>query len=434
MDEQTRKVNATKQLARQYINGIMSVWQGNKMSGKILGWNLAPRHIVVGARLADPTRAQEAMSDKVLLAIGHSAALGMGGRDPYITATLSKGAIMYEFRMPETYKWGLRPVRLWRDISVLDEGFSKSIGVGLALNNQPVPFIFDRGAPHTVVSGKSGSGKTTLLKTIIYRLAQNHDTTDLKLMLGDVKGDFEVFADLAHLVYQPTSYYLDIERMVAHFNAEFQRRLSQKLYEEARWVLVLDEADHHTVIGNEKIAAQLLDISLRGRAVQMNLIIGTHVASKSSLGALNAELSYRFHGATANSKESGQVEGNLSLHKLAGQGDFYHVLGGEKIRFQAAITPAEAIDSLPKAQIPKVPSVLPDSLDTTAILETTNPPHRPRIEADPQFVAHYLLKGPENVSVRYAKEHLGLTRTAHERNKSFAIHLEQQMREIKGHV
>ena len=69
---------------------------------------------------------------------------------------------------------------------------------------------------------------------------------------------------------------------------------------------------------------------------RQNVTIGTHLPNKRTPGDLNRELRSRFHASSAKARESGQIAGNLALHKLAGQGDFYHLLGGEKIRVQAA--------------------------------------------------------------------------------------------------
>lgn len=412
MQIEERKKNALVELAKRFRYAVVVVYSNMQIPAKVATWYVGPRHLVIGVKLKNPAQTADALSERVLMAIGHSSKLGSA-----ITATQSGGLIQYEFRLPQRFKWGLREVDLWRTITTLDDGFSNTNGVGLTLDNKVVEFSIEDGAPHTVVSGKSGSGKTTLLSTIVYRLAQHNDTQKLTLILCDVKGDFRRFRDLAHLRYQPASEYMDIERSIAWVYSEFLARLKSQDLPENRLVLVLDEADHHSIIGNPNIEKQLLDISLRGRAVKVNLIVGTHVSSKSSLGDLNAELSYRFLGATANAKESGQTEGGLQLHKLSGQGDFFLVKNGDKLRFQAAVTPDSAIDALPHAKIEEVPGIFPTLEVNSAPIK---PAHRPKIQATPEKVAYYIHMGPENVSQTHAKEALGLSRTQHERNRDFA--------------
>lgn len=419
-----KKREALLKLAAYYRDSVVSVFQEYAIGAEIRTWKVAPRYLTIGLRLADTKNIHKAMSPQVSTAIGHRAGLGLGTREPPVEVILYGPLLLYQFRLPEYVRTSVGRIRLWEDIYLDNEHLQG--GIGLTLNDRPVYFEFTEKAPHTVVSGTSGSGKTTLLHTVVAQLAAQHDPTELQLALADLKGDFNRFRDLAHLKWQPASDFDDIQSVITHVYAEFQRRLTANIYDAPRLVLVIDEADHQQVFGREKNAIMLTDMAFRARQYKINLIIGTHLPNKATLGDLNTELCNRFHGSTANAKESGQVEGNLQLHKLAGEGDFYHLMGGEKVRFQAAMTLPSHIKALPKRDdVPPVPKELPDMPPQSLVDPNRNPPNRPRIEPEPNYVAYYLHHGAEKVTHSEARDILQLTRTGHDRNRKFAREVEQ---------
>jgi len=434
IDVAERKKSALLQLAKIYRDSVVNVFMEFGIGADMVTWKVAPRYLTIGLRLHSTNQIRKATSNEILTAIGHRAGLGRGTREPPVEVVLYRHLLLYQFRLPEYVRTSSGRIRLWEDIFLDNEHLQG--GIGLTLNDTPVYFEISHKAPHAVVSGTSGSGKTTLLHTIVAQLAAHHKPDELQLALADLKGDFNRFRDLAHLRWQPVSDYHDIEMLIAYVYAEFQRRLADEIRDAPRLVLVIDEADHDRVIGNDLNSRRLGEIAYRGRDYRVNLIIGTHLPNKQTLGDINAELRNRFHGSSANAKQSGQVEGDLALHKLAGEGDFYHLMGGEKIRFQAVLPRESDFRKLPKRDdVPPVPKSLPDVPPQALVDPNQKPPHRPKIEPEPNFVAYYLHHGSQNVSQSQAREVLGLTRTGHVRNRDFAKETEiwlKRLEETKG--
>jgi DNA segregation ATPase FtsK/SpoIIIE-like protein len=292
----------------------------------------------------------------------------------------------------------------------------------LGIYNTPVYFGFTDEAPHALVCGVSGSGKTELMKTILYQLMQNRTPAELGIAVADPKGDFEHLQDQEHLLFQPAHDFEDIHRLIDLFHTEYARRQEHNVRDERRWVLLVDEADQENVLRNSVNNEKINDIVLRGRSLRMNVIIGTHIPDVSSLGDIGGGLTNRWLGLTSNARESGAIQGGLALHKLGGKGDFYSVSGGQRIRFQAAMTTSRQWDAL--TYIPGIEHVrearAAPPVNHLNIDDITNPAHRPKIEADPYTVGFYLFHGINKVTQAVAKDVLGLTRTGHEVNRDFA--------------
>lgn len=427
MTKQDRREIALSQLAKFYKDAVVHVFRAFEIGARIKEWNVAPRYITIGLNIYDPKKVRRAMN--LTTEIGHAAGLGTGTQDPPIVASLMGNQLVYQFRMPEYYRVADRKIRLWRDITLKHPGINGAVGLGLYAI--PVYYEFPHAAPHAVVSGATGSGKTELIKTMVAQQMLHNSPDELTVVMADPKGDMsELFRNKQHMLWQPAVEYDEIDMMILHVHAEYRRRFHHNTTDAKRWLIVIDEADQDRVLGNEDNLKMIMDVALRGRSLKMNLLIGTHKANKDTLGGLVNELRNRFLGAVATARDSGNVEGGLSLHKLSGAGDFYHSQGGESVRFQAAMTYPMHLRPLEALNVPPVPTSPPDIDPALAVEAEPNPPHRKRIEPDPKRMAYYLYHGPENVSERMARE-AGWKRTRHLRNREAVLEMLAARAEIE---
>ncbi len=123
----------------------------------------------------------------------------------------------------------------------------------------------------------------------------------------------------------------------------------------------------------------------------------------------------------------------LALHKLAGRGDFYAMVGPNKQRIQVALTrPSdwERLNYIEGIQSAKVARLVADS-SHAYIGDVSRPAHRPKIEANPYAVGFYLHHGPDNVTQVAAKERLDLSRKAHEVNRNFTNKVVRALRALR---
>jgi hypothetical protein len=351
--------------------------------------------------------------------IGYAAGVGDGSKEPPVDAVLLGGLLVYQFVLPEYIHIRQKKVRLWTDVHLGHPNLNGAVGLGV--HNTPIYFDFTDEAPHALVCGVSGSGKTELMKTILFQMLKNTSPGELGVGIGDPKNDFGYLQDEEHLLFQPAHEFEDIHRLIELFHVEYCRRQEYNLRNERRWVLLIDEADQEHVLRTPLNNERVNDIVLRGRSLKMNVIIGTHIPDVSSLGDIGGGLTNRWLGLTSNARESGQVQGGLALHKLGGKGDFYAVVGSNKMRIQAALTMPDCWNSLNYVPgIDTVSAVQPAApRNHTDIDDISNPPHRPKIEPDPYTVGFYLFHG-NKVTQTVAKEVLDLSRTAHEVNRTFA--------------
>lgn len=423
------------QLARHYRRRTSLVFQDNGIAGRAPELYVAPRYVGLGVQLANTRDLDKAM--KLTRAVGLAAGIGDGSKDPPVESVLVNNLLVYRFVLPE-YQWVRgRKVRLWSDVYLDSPLVRGDMAVGLLPNSYPIYLEFSDVNPNFLVCGVQGSGKTELLKTLVYQAMRYNAADQLQIALCDIKGDFEIFASEEHLIWQPAHTFDQIRAVIQHFQAEQLRRARDKKDDVhlrfPRWVLVIDEADHVQIAQDPENQARLLEIGLRGRSVQMHMVIGTHRPDIDSLGDVGKELTIRFLGQQASAKDSGQVEGGLALHKLSGQGDFYYVRGSDARRFQAARVPDSWWTRLNRRNsVPEPPTALPTNEAVDFPSYDRKAAHRPRIEASPRNVVYYLVHGPDLVTAPEAERVLGLKDTGHKLNQKFARELLELWEQAKN--
>lgn len=409
--------------ARHYAEKTSLVFRQYKLRGKLVEWTAAPRYVSVGLRLHNAKHLRRAMG--LTPEIGHAAGIGDGSAEPPINALLMGELLVYQFVLPEYIKVGPRKIKLWQTITVDDPHLEGAVGFGL--HGVPVEFAFTDEAPHALVCGVSGSGKTELIKTIIYQQMLSDSPELLRFGIVDPKVDYSRFADSQHLLWKPANDAAEVKALIKQFHDEFNRRITHTLRDEPRWVLVIDEADQSAVLQDPENHERVKDIVLRGRSVKVNLIVGTHKPNANSIGEIAGGLSNRWLGMMSNARDSGTVEGGLALHKLAGKGDFYTVVGNNKFRFQAAVVQPKHYNLLPTATVSNILTAEPIAESITI----PKPKNRPNLQVDAKSVAYYYYKGFNEVSISEARKQLRLTRTAHYLNKGFAEQLTLEVKRLE---
>lgn len=420
------------QLARHYRRRTSLVFQDNGISGKVPELYVAPRYVGLGVQLYNTRDLDKAM--KLTRAVGLSAGVGDGSKDPPVESVLVGDLLVYRFVLPE-YSWVRgQKVRLWSDVWLNNPALRGEMAVGLMPNGQPIYLELNTINPNYLVCGVQGSGKTELLKTMIYQITACNSRDAVKIAIVDIKSDFDEFRNEEHLIWQPAHTFEEAKVMILHFHAECERRKAAGLRDEPHWVLVVDEADHKQLALDEENQAHLLEVALRGRVYGMHLIIGTHRPDMDSVGDLGKELTIRFLGQQASAKDSGQVEGGLALHKLSGQGDFYCARGGgEPKRFQAARIPDDWYIRLGRdSHIPHPPVASPAPVIGFPTHER-KAAHRPPFTIKMKDVAYYVLHGPDLVTVVQAKEVLGLSKdTGHPKTQQAAREFLTAWEQLQG--
>lgn len=422
--------------ARHFAWSVGTVFEQFGIHGRLLEWRSAPRYLTVGVRLYDPRHLRKAM--RLTSEIAHVAGIGEGSAIPPIAVVLLGGQLVYQIGLPEYILVRSRKIRLWTDVYLSDlyqfeQEPDDGLLVGMGLYETPVYFGFSHGTAHALVCGTSGSGKSELLTTITYQLMAHYSPEEMGIIIIDPKGDLgERFFDKQHLLCQPISEMGDIISAINYVHQEYQRRREHNLRDERRLVIVIDEADDERVLNDSPTYNQLLDFVRRGRSLNINVVLGVHTPDQQSLGAIGKELTNRYLGKVSTATASGQLQGGLELHKLVGQGDFYHVTGGQHTRFQVALTDEDALEGLPVGDIPMA---LNGKSGQTAFfnLPERKPAHRPRIPVTGKMLAYYVFNGPEAVQQGEA-EHFGLTRRGHERHRREAQAFIAAYRDLEARV
>ena len=408
--------------AQHYTQAISQVFQTFSIAGAVAEVRVAPRYITVGVVIQSDLQLRKAIN--LTPEICHRAGLGVGSLEPPITAVLVGGQVAYQFSLPEFIQVRNRQVRLWTDLYLSDleqTSNREQLVVGMGMYHTPTHFGLTTATPHTLVCGTSGSGKTELLTTITYQLLSSHTPDELRLTVIDPKGDLaERFRDKAHLLWQPAGDQQDIANLLAHIHQEYLRRRQSNLRHEYKLVLLMDEADDERILKDKDNYQKVLDFVQRGRSLNIHLIVGTHRPDQESLGNIGQELTNKYLGKVANANASGQLQAGLQLHKLAGRGDFFHVVGENYLRFQVALTTAADLDWLPLAAVPLVPIHQPAQAAISLPIGEHRPAHRPTLQVSGSILAHYVKLGPENVQFHQA-EQWGLSRRGHELHRKEAI-------------
>lgn len=420
-----------RQLVLRYVQRTAQVFKEQKIGGQVVEWNVSPRYLSVG--VVPQNSRDVAKTIALTREIGVMCGLGQGTLDPPIYAVFMRDMVVYQFPYPEQVFIRNRTLRLWEDIFVDDERLFDPVrgwAVAMGMYDVKVHFSFDDAAPHALVAGSSGAGKTEAIKTIVYQLMRNNAVDEIAFGIVDIKNDYWRFNNKAHLLWQPAREAEEITNLVAQFHTEYKRRRGltpeqAKLCQ--RWVLVIDEGDDPRTLQDPDIQQWVLDIAHRGRSLNMNLIIGTHMPDKDSLGPIDKELTYRWLGKQATAQAAGRVAAGLGLHKLGAKGDFFVTTGDTAFRCQLAMVRPGDYAKLPDRHVDLLPADMPTTPEPVELPDLL-PAGREKIYADPRSVAFYLRTGIDKVTIAMAEKALGLKRQGHYINREFAKELVKEMK------
>lgn len=320
-----------------------------------------------------------------------------------VTAMRHNQFLVYQIALPESY---------WEFYS---RDMIEDSAIGLSENKSPVLFSFD--PPHHLIAGSTGSGKSETLKSVIMSLIKSYGEEDLGLVLIDPNRELDCFINESHLVYPIAVTEEDINLTLRATNQELNRRMEHNLRNERRWVIAIDEASADQIMIDESNLRILSVISKQARRYKINLIIGTQNPTHSEFPGILGNVLNRWVGTLDSAMSSARITGHaqLNAHKLLGKGDFLHI-AGEVERLQVATITQAEINSLKRSQ----PAQIELTDDTIIELpEDNSSAGRPKIELDPNILAHYWHLGPDNITQGQAESMFGFKRTGHVLHRDF---------------
>lgn len=403
-------MNGLQIRAKRYSDIISDVYRRNKIAARLHRVVEGPRHLSYNVLLADPMNLKSALglADNLSLACNVNSVL----------VQQQAGLVQYQIQKPEMYYWQPKLSEM--------SGF----GIGLRERRELVDFKFDV-YPHALLTGTTGSGKTESLKTILLTLMRNYSPSELGIVLCDPKVELDDFNYASHLIMPVAQNREEIGNAVNWVLAEFKRRREQRLRDDRRIMLVVDEISMDEVKphwdGLEMIAG-------KGRGHGLHLIAGTQKPTKEDLPSrLSSNLTNRFVGMVVNSSDSVIATGHAGLmaHKLSMHGDFLHVCGPEVERFQVALAGRQDFDRLERAEINSVEveyDDLPEYVPEPEERQTGRPP----VKVDPKILAHYFHYGPDKITEHHAREHFNLARTGHKLHKDFCKELDAELDRLEA--
>lgn len=404
--------NGTSQLARRYARIMAALYGQKKIRGKVARATRGARHLSLGVRLADPLALDAALSLAEPLALAcrcHAVISQRSEADP--------GLVSYQFELAERY---------WQAYT---RGDLTGLGVGFGEGRRQIDFGFS--PPHSGVFGTTDSGKTETIRSILVGLVTHHEPRELGVLILDLHKDYEDLENVAHLVGPIAHDRQAAGDVLAWVSQELARRRAANERDGRRLVVAIDEAK--TALADERALAIAVEVAREARKYRINLLVGSQEAKEATLPELVPLLNNRWVGLVADAKKSAQLTGQAGLdcHKLTGHGDFMHVAGAIVERLQVALATEDDLGQLPRVLV--VPSLDVDPVDTPAVfnMEEQRGPGRPALEVEARHVAAYLHYGAENISIKAARDQLGLTRGQHDLHKGFTLEVERGLAWLK---
>lgn len=411
---QIRPIGPVELLARRYhrilymLYGRMKLIGGGPDDLRLVA--RGARHLSLGIRLKDPTQVDKALK--------LSKPLSIASRCPAVLAydDGSLGLVIYQYQLPSDY---------WESYTRDDVTGS---GLGLGEMRHQVNFSLDE-APHAGIFGTTNSGKSETIKSALVALTGAYTPDQMRLVLIDPHHDFDAFANIAHLAIPVSNTPDEIDNALLYANQIYEHRENRNARDDHHLVVVIEEGDQ-LLFGN-KLRLGIVSNLTNGRKFKVNVILGCKKPLHSELPGILDNLINRFIGQVSDPNISYQLSGRgkLRLHQLSGKGDFFHVNGGIVERFQVAKATERDYARLPRAEVPAAPQVDP----APAITLPEAKPGRPANELQPDTLALYLDRGPDNISYRQAQGG-GITRTAHILHRNFALDLLTELQRLGLHL
>lgn len=395
-----------RELAHRYGHIMSALYGKREMRGKIVRYARGARHMTLGVRLANPLQLNEALAlaEPLALACRCKAVLAQRNQED------APGLVSYQFQLAD---------RQWQTVTRSDVN---GLAVGLGESLRPVEFGWD--APHAGVFGTTNSGKSVTIRSILVALFASYAPDELRAVIVDPHRDYDDFARCAHLAAPigPDG--------LLFAGQELAHRKAENIKEGPRLLVVADEAES-VLLSDRRLLEVVRAIAQEGRKFHVNLLIGSQDARETKLPGLISLINNRWVGLVASAQVSAILTGQAGVeaHKLTGRGDFVHVAGATVERLQVALPEPRDMERLPRVEVVESPEIEPE--DIPAAVNANSGPGRPAVEIEPRHVAAYLHAGPDKVSIREAKEKLGLNRVTHERHREFALEVKRGLEYLK---
>lgn len=402
-------------LAEAYIQRTASILQAKIVSARLIKVRRGIRHFSADLFLRDPlnlkTLIKPETTDAVALACG----------SPTVSSHRLKGIVRLTYILPKSF---------WATCTFSEQ--TRGLGVGIGDSYKQI--IYDLEIPHTLVAGTTGSGKTVVTQAIALAATRQHlaHSQPLKFVFLDPNNDYVNFNGCSLLAQPIARRPSEFTRNLTWTYKEYMRRRTNNLRNEPRVLLVIDEAE-------EILQGQDLEVVRRitsgGRAFKISVVVSTQKPSEKALPRLLSNLRQRFVGVVTSARVSTDLTGHpgLKAHELLGKGDFLKVVGGDTVRFQAALVQEKDYHFLPRGETSFDPVASIEDLGSDEVYdsEETRKPGRPAREADPKIFAYYVVKGPSTISIAQANSQFGLSREAHNWYKDFTTRMLQEALKLK---
>jgi len=399
-----------QQRAKSYSRIVQHIYKKQNLRGRLVSARRGARHLSLGIRLADPLKLDAALALAEPLALATNTPAVIAQRLPE-----TPGLVTYQFQLQPAY---------WESYTRADV---TGLGVGLGESRRQIDFTFD--PPHTLVAGTTGSGKSETVKSICCGLLSEYTPDDLTLVVIDPHRDYDDFVNAAHLALPVARTQDEIDTAILWVAQELANRREHNARDAKKTVVVIDEAEE--ALEDPKRLAVVQRVGSEARKFGMHLIISTQKPAQKNLPDLVDRLNNRFVGLVDNAHTSALLTGQAGMqcHKLTGSGDFVHVAGARQERLQVALATRADFDKIPRAEI--TPPVL-EQEDTPRILNCPpgRGPGRPETQIEPRKIAYYVWHGPDKISIKRAREVLGLARYAHYKHREFAAELFDELKRL----
>jgi hypothetical protein len=397
-----RNPNAYAAHLERYVMVLRMISGRAGIAGTIMQHSRGPRFCSLGLRLRDPLQLDRAtrLANPVALAAGSRAVLASRLED-------APGLVTFQFEL----KAGL-----WQ--SYTRGQLEDELAIGIKEARIPALFSWENN-PHAGVFGGTGSGKTETVKTILHALASAYTPQELGIIILDRHHDYDEFRHLQHLELPVAGGDTETDLALEWVGNVLTQRTIANERDGKELLLVVDEAAN--VLEDKRRMAIVRSIGEEARKFRIHLLVSTQKPNQRNLPDLLANVLNRYVGAVDNAQASVLLTGKpgLSCHKLTGKGDFMHVEGPTAERVQVALTTPRDLEQLEWGDEPEMPDV---ELADVPVLENLPEakPGRPANELQPEVLAYYLATGPEKISIKAAKDLLGISRRLHDLHKPFA--------------
>lgn len=390
----------------QYVGATEPILRSKGIYGRVLDARRGIRHCTLDIQLKDPESLPKLIHKNTMEVIA------LACRTSSVSIFRENGLVRISYVLP-------RP--LW----VACE-FSQTQGLGIGFGERKEQIDYELNIPHTLIAGTTGSGKTEISKAIALATIRESiaKKSSLQLAILDPNGKFEPFKKSNCLATPIAERGTEFKQTLKNVHSEFIKRRDSRLLHEPKLMVFIDEAD--TILESSEVET-LRTLTSGGREFGISCVVISQKPTEKTLPGILGNLSQRYVGTVTSPRISSDLTGHKGLmgHKLLGEGDFLKVSPKGIQRFQSAM-PHERDFSILNQSL-QVPSL--------SQKEKIEPPQkkigRPERKVNAKLLARYLVYGPENLTIRYAQETLGISRAAHDWYKAFGRETLDEAKRLK---